>query len=195
MEGVLRPAAFFDRDGTIIREIGYLSRPEQVELLPGAAQAIARLNSLEIPVVVATNQAGVARGYFSIADVAAVHARLDELLAADGARIERYYFCPHHPQYGEPPWRQQCACRKPRPGLLLRAAEELGLDLSRSCMIGDKLLDLAAGAAASCRTLLVRTGYGREEEAGIQPQSVNLMAVADDLSAAVDAWLGAQPAS
>jgi D-glycero-D-manno-heptose 1,7-bisphosphate phosphatase len=185
----LRPAVFLDRDGTLIEEVNYLAHPDQVRLLPGAAEAVARLNGLGIPVVVVTNQAGVARGYFPASRVAEVHARLDALLRADGARIDGYYVCPHHPTAGVGAYRIDCACRKPSPGLLRRAAAELGLDLGRSCMIGDKGSDLEAGARAGCRPVLVRTGYG----AGIDPTTIpaawDVLGIAETLSAAVGLWL------
>jgi D-glycero-D-manno-heptose 1,7-bisphosphate phosphatase len=184
-----RAAVFLDRDGTIIEETNYLARSEQVRLVAGAAEAIARLNACKVPVVVVTNQAGVARGYFTEAQVNEVHAHLDHLLAAFGAKIDRYYVCPHHPEAGSPPYRQDCDCRKPRPGLLVRAARELGIDLSASCMIGDKLSDLAAGAWAGCQTLLVRTGYGGNVDLAAAGGDLRLLAVTESLSEAVERWL------
>nr|WP_246140147.1 HAD family hydrolase [Geothermobacter ehrlichii] len=155
-----RPAVFLDRDGTLIEERDYLCRPEDVVLLPGAAEAVCRLNRAGIAVVVVTNQSGVARGYFDLAVVGRIHRHLDRQLACSGARIDGYYVCPHHPTEGDTPWRCDCECRKPKPGLLLRAATEMGIDLSRSFMIGDKISDLQAGEKAGCLSLLVRTGYG-----------------------------------
>jgi D-glycero-D-manno-heptose 1,7-bisphosphate phosphatase len=184
-----RPAVFLDRDGTVIEEVSYLAHPDQVHLLPSATRAIRRLNELHIPVVVVTNQAGVARGYFPESRVAEVHARLDELLAQEGARIDGYYVCPHHPTHGVGAFRTECQCRKPNPGLLLRAASELDLLLARSCMIGDKLSDLEAGARAGCRPVLVRTGYG----AGIDPADIpadwGVLGIAAALDAAIELWL------
>jgi D-glycero-D-manno-heptose 1,7-bisphosphate phosphatase len=182
-------AVFLDRDGTVIEEIEYLASPRQVRLIAGAADAIGRLNALGIPVVVVTNQAGVARGYFPESRVAEVHAHLDRLLAERSAHIDRYYVCPHHPQEGKAPYRRECDCRKPRPGMLLRAAADLGLDLSASCLIGDKLSDLEAGASAGCQTILVRTGYGALHEGMAVAQNPCLLVVADSLAEAVDAWL------
>ncbi len=184
-------AVFLDRDGTLIEEVDYLASPDEVRLIPGAADAVARLNALGVPVVVVTNQAGVARGYFPESGVAEVHARLDRLLAERSAHVDRYYVCPHHPTEGAAPYRRECDCRKPRPGLLLRAAAELGLDLAASCMVGDKLSDLEAGAAAGCRTVLVRTGYGARHERPAVAGNPRLLAVVDSLPAAVDAWLRA----
>lgn len=175
-----REAVFLDRDGTLIEEVNYLSAPEQVRLIPGAAEAVRRVNGAGVLAVVVTNQAGVARGYFPEGRVAEVHAHLSALLAEGGAKIDAYYHCPHHPTEGIGAYRVACACRKPRPGLLLTAARELGIDLSRSWMIGDKLCDAKAGEAAGCRTVLVRTGHGRD-----LPDDVNAVA---DLSAAIELW-------
>jgi D-glycero-D-manno-heptose 1,7-bisphosphate phosphatase len=190
-----RPAAFLDRDGTINVEVEYLSEPEQIVLLPGAAAAIARLNRAGIVVVVVTNQAGVARGYFPESRVAQIHARLDELLEAEGARIDRYYYCPHHPTAGLGAYRVECDCRKPKPGMLLAAAKELDLDLARSVLIGDKLLDLEAARQAGCEGILVRTGYGAELECRIDAARHGRVRVEDDLAAAIDGWLTRRAAS
>lgn len=181
-----RPAVFLDRDGVLIEEIGYLSDPSQVRLIPGACAAVARLNRLGVPVVVVTNQAGVARGRFPEENVHAVHRHLDELLARDGARIDRWYYCPHHPTAGVGPYRVHCACRKPSPGMLLTAARELDLDRVASVLIGDKLSDLEAGAAAGCATILVRTGYGAEHQKSAPPGRFNLRFIADDLAGGID---------
>lgn len=157
-----RDAVFLDRDGTLIEEVNYLARPEQVRLIPGAADAVRALNDAGVLVVVVTNQAGVARGYFPESRVAEVHARLSALLAEHGAHVDAYYHCPHHPTAGVGRYRVDCDCRKPKPGLLLTAARHLDIDLARSWMIGDKPCDAGAGRAAGCRTLLVRTGHGHE---------------------------------
>jgi D-glycero-D-manno-heptose 1,7-bisphosphate phosphatase len=177
------PALFLDRDGTLIADVHYLAHPDQVRLLPTAADAVRRINELGIPAIVVTNQAGVARGYFPESRIAEVHARLDELLHNAGARIDGYYVCPHHPDGVVDGYRLVCNCRKPEPGLLLRAASERGLDLARSCLIGDKPSDMEAGARAGCRTVLVRTGYG----AGASAESA--LGVADTLLDAVELWL------
>ena len=157
----MQPALFLDRDGVIIEEAEYLSDPEVLRLIPGAAAALARVNQQDIPVIVVSNQSGVARGFFPLEQVDLVHRRLDDALAEFGARIDRYYYCPHHPSEGQWPYRIQCRCRKPQPGMLFQAARELDLDLRRSLMIGDKLSDLEAGSRAGCETVLVRTGYGK----------------------------------
>jgi D-glycero-D-manno-heptose 1,7-bisphosphate phosphatase len=173
-----REAVFLDRDGTLIEEVHYLATPEQVRLIPGAAEAVRKLNDAGVLVVVVTNQAGVARGYFPESRVAEVHARLSALFAEHGAKIDAYYFCPHHPTEGVDLYRVECECRKPKPGLLLTAARELDIDLAQSWMIGDKLADSGAGVAAGCRAILVRTGHGHE-----LPTDANAV---DDIAAAVE---------
>jgi D-glycero-D-manno-heptose 1,7-bisphosphate phosphatase len=158
-----RPAVFMDRDGCLIEEMGYINHPGRVRLLPRTPAAVARLNQAGIPAVMATNQAGIARDYFSEETLEAVNAELGRQLGDQGARLDALYVCTHHPTAGRPPYRAACECRKPKPGLLLRAAAEMSLDLSRSVMIGDKPSDVAAGQAAGVSTVLVLTGYGRGE--------------------------------
>lgn len=184
-----RPAVFLDRDGTLIEEVNYLAHPEQVRLLPGAAEAVRELNALGVPVLVVTNQAGVARGYFPESRVVEVHARLDELLRAGGARIDAYYVCPHHPDAALEQYRIACACRKPAPGLLQQAEREWTLDLSASCIIGDKVSDLEAGARAGCPPILVRTGYGATIDPASLPASWGMLGVVDSLVEAVALWV------
>ena len=185
----LSPAVFLDRDGTIIEEKHFLSRPEDVALLPSAAQTIARLNSLGVVVAVVTNQAGVARGYFPESSIAQVHLRLDELLAEFGAKVDRYEYCPHHSTEGLGEYRIDCDCRKPRPGMLTRAAAALRVDLSRSLMVGDRLGDLQAGANAGCQSSLVRTGYGQSVSLDFDANALRFLGVFDSLGEAVEAWL------
>ena len=176
-----------DRDGCLIEEMGYINHPSRVRVLPRTPEAIARLNAAGIAAVMATNQAGIARGYFSNETLAAVNAELERQLGALGARLDALYVCTHHPTAGEPPYRQTCECRKPRPGLLLRAAAELGLDLSRSIMVGDKPSDVEAGQAAGAATVLVLTGYGRGEwEYRRHEWTVKPDHVAEDLFDAVE---------
>lgn len=183
-----QPAVFLDRDGTLVEEVDYLVDPGQLRLIPGAAAAVRRLNEAGLPVILVTNQSMIARGMASETQLAAVHDRLTALLLAEGARLDRIYYCPHHPDIGQPPYRGVCECRKPLPGLLHQAARELSLDLSRSAMIGDSLRDMEAGNAAGCATLiLVRTGYGQAEEASARAAKLRqAVAVHDDLAAAVD---------
>lgn len=179
-------AIFLDRDGVIMEEGNYIATPQQVRLIPGAAEAIAQLNRAGWRVVVATNQSGIARGYFSAAAVERVHERLVQLLACSGARLDGIYVCPHHPEGGVEAYRRQCDCRKPRPGLLYQAAGELQLDLSRSWLVGDRLSDLEAGATAGCRTVLVRTGYGWQvDTVALDRTALRVELVAADLADAV----------
>ena len=158
-----RPAVFIDRDGTLTEEVGYVNHPSRLRLLPRSAEAVRRLNDAGVPAVVVTNQAGLARGYFTEAVMDAVNAELAAQLARGDARVDGVYLCPHHPTEGEPPYRQRCECRKPKPGLLLRAAEEMDLDLTRSVMVGDKPSDLEVAPVVGARAVLVLTGYGRGE--------------------------------
>jgi D-glycero-D-manno-heptose 1,7-bisphosphate phosphatase len=182
----LRPAIFLDRDGVIIDDVHHLSAPSQVQIIPGSAEAIAALNRAGWPVVVVTNQSGVARGLFTLDVLHAVHRRISEQLLGKGARVEAYFFCPHHPAAEVAEYRLECSCRKPRPGMLQQAARELGLELSSSWMIGDRDTDLQAGAAAGTRTILVRTGYGASlDAASLDRNALNLEVVAKDLADAV----------
>lgn len=158
-----RSAVFIDRDGTLTEEVGYVNHPRRLRVLPRSAEAIRRLNGVGIAAVVVTNQAGIARGYFSEEVLTAVNASLVSQLKEEGAHLDGIYVCPHHPTEGEPPYRMVCDCRKPRPGLLLRAASELGLDLGRSTLVGDKPSDLVAAGAVGARSVLVLTGYGLGE--------------------------------
>lgn len=162
----MRPAVFLDRDGTLNEEVDHLHRPEELALIPGAAQAVARLNAAGLPVIVVSNQSGIGRGYFGWEDFHAVMARMTELLAEQGARLDGTYASPHHEKGQGEYAAVDHPERKPNPGMLQRAAEEHGLDLSRSWMVGDKAIDIEAGQRAGCRTILVRTGYGATVDAG-----------------------------
>jgi D-glycero-D-manno-heptose 1,7-bisphosphate phosphatase len=184
-----RPAVFIDRDGSLTEEVGYVNHPSRLRLLPQSGVAVRRLNQAGIAVVVVTNQAGIARGYFSPEVLAAVNAALVSQLKDEGAHLDGVYVCPHHPTEGEAPYRLVCDCRKPKPGLLLRAASDLGLDLGRSTLVGDKGSDLVAARAVGARAVLVLTGYGlgeweyRRSALPVQPDHV-----ADDLLGAAD-WV------
>jgi len=184
-----RRAIIMDRDGTVCDEVGYVNHVDRVRLLPRSAAAIRAANDAGFQTVVATNQAGVARGYFAESLVDEVHDRVRELLAVDGARLDGIYYCPHHPEVGEPAYRKVCACRKPLPGMLERARDEMGIDLTASYMIGDTVKDLEAGRRAGATSVLVLTGYGRGE---LQYQShawkVQPDHVAEDLFDAVS-WI------
>ena len=153
-------AVFLDRDGTLNREVNYLADPSQLELLPGVAEGLARLAGDRWLLCVVTNQSGVARGILSEDTLAEIHSRLRELLANEGVSLDWIGHCPHHPEHGTPDLRRVCNCRKPAPGLLLRAAADLDIDLTRSWMVGDSLRDLEAGRSAGCHSILVGTGNG-----------------------------------
>lgn len=150
-----RPCIFLDRDGVLNREVNLLSRPEQLELLPGAAQAVRAINQSGYLAVVVTNQPQIARNLCSIEELRSIHDRLETLLGAEGAYLDAIYYCPHHPDKGYPEERPEykidCDCRKPKPGMLLQAAQDLNIDLSASYMIGDSPRDVGAGEAAGVK--------------------------------------------
>jgi D-glycero-D-manno-heptose 1,7-bisphosphate phosphatase len=181
---VSRPAVFLDRDGTLVEEVPYLHEPARVALLPGTA-ALGRLAAAGYALVVATNQAGVARGLYDEAAVDRVHRRLRELLAADGVALDAVLHCPHHREGTVPGYARACRCRKPGPGMLEAAAERLDLDLGASFMVGNHESDTAAARAAGVRPLFVTTG-----QAAGRPPPPGVAAVAD-LAAAVAAVLAA----
>jgi D-glycero-D-manno-heptose 1,7-bisphosphate phosphatase len=158
-----RRAVFLDRDGTINIEKDYLHRPEEFEFIPGVPEAISIMKDAGYLVVVVTNQSGVARGYYGESEVERIHRHMDDLLAAQGTSVDGYYFCPHHPENGVGGYRKDCDCRKPLPGMLMKAATDLHIDLSASWMVGDKLADIEAGLKAGCRAALVLTGYGTDQ--------------------------------
>ena len=157
-----RPAVFLDRDGTLNVERSYLTRPEDLCLIVGAAEAVARLNDAGYPVVIITNQSAIARNLLSERVLGDIHCRLREKLLLSGASLDAIYYCPHHPDFRPQSTPSECGCRKPQPGLILQAARDLGLDLARSVMVGDSLSDLQAGWNAGCQSALVLTGHGEE---------------------------------
>lgn len=155
-------AVFLDRDGTINEEVGYLDNLDKLKVIPAAFEAIRLINKSKMKVVVISNQAGVAKGLFSEEFVKKTNDYLREILNRQGARINSFYYCPHHPTDGEEPYRQVCDCRKPAPGMLLKAAQELDIDLKASYMVGDRFFDIAAARNAGVKGILVKTGYGKE---------------------------------
>ncbi|HTW95382.1 MAG TPA: HAD-IIIA family hydrolase [Tepidisphaeraceae bacterium] len=183
-----RPAIFFDRDNTLIVNDGYLSNPEHVHLIPGAADAVARAHELGYAVVIASNQSGVARGFFTEESVRQVNQRMDQLLLQANPRaiIDRHEYCPFHPEGTIERYRQSSNLCKPRPGMLLRAAALLNLDLKKSWMIGDSPRDIEAGKAAGCRTILLRLGDVKPSPAAIQESRVQPVATAGSLSEAME---------
>ena len=183
----MRPAVFLDRDGTLLEEAGYLDRLERLVFFPYAIDSVRVLNRGGFGVVIVTNQSGIGRGLYDEAFVRRSHEVIAERLAAGGARVDGFYYCPHHPEATVAGYRQNCECRKPAPGMLRRAATELGLDLARSFSVGDKWTDVQVGQAAGARGVLVRTGYGRANEAAV-PAGLTPAAILDNVAAAA-AWI------
>lgn len=165
-----RPAIFIDRDGTLSHEVGYVNHPSRFKLFPFAVDAIRTINRAGVLAVLVTNQAGVARGYFPESMIDEIHGMVLAALEAGGARLDGLYVCPHHPTEGQPPYRQDCQCRKPRPGLLHRAEQELGADLARSWVVGDRHGDLQLAWKVGAKAAMVRTGYGLGELTYQAPQ-------------------------
>ncbi len=186
----VRAGFFVDRDGTLVIERGYLADPEDIEVLPGVPGALRAVQAEGHPVIVVSNQSGVGRGLFPMSRVYEAMARLRRELRAQGVELDAIYFCPHRPGSG-------CACRKPGTQLLERAAEDLRVSLRHSVMAGDKRLDAATGQAAGGRGALVRTGYGRDEEARIGDEEFPVAPdlVADDLRGVADWFLRTQDES
>lgn len=178
-----RPALFLDRDGVINADPAeFVTRPEELHLLPASAKAIARFNELGVPVLVCSNQSGVAKGLYTLDDLQRISQRLQELLSEYSAHIDAFYYCPHDDA-------DKCDCRKPKPGLLLRAAEEHGIDLARSVFVGDSWRDIAAGRAAGVRTVLVLSGHVKPEMLSSPPlENDPPDYVAPDLNGAVE-WI------
>ena len=163
-------AVFLDRDGTLNEDPGYLRDPSQLRLFPGAGLGLAELKRAGFLLVVVSNQSGVGRGLFTLDVLQGIHFRLGQLLSRDGATIDHYELCVHHPD-------DECDCRKPKPALLIRSAEKLAIDPARSYMVGDKLTDLGAGQAAGCKaSILVRTGEGTAAERLLKPGQASFVA-------------------
>ena len=167
---------FLDRDGTLVEEVGYLSRLEDLTVLAGVPEALDLLSRAGYVRLVVTNQSGVARGYFGRSFVDRTHAELQRRLAAQGASVDGFYVCPHHPDHSGP-----CECRKPQPGLIHQAALEWNLDLGACWVVGDKPADVILAHRAGCRAALVRTGYGAAAEAELATTRTPVDVIADDL--------------
>lgn len=159
----MRRAVFMDRDGTISEEVGYVNHPARYRVFSYSAEAVRLLNQAGWLAILVTNQAGVARGYFTEDLIGKVHDRLKLELEGEGARLDAIYYCAHHPTVGEAPYRMDCDCRKPRPGLIRRAAEEFQINLAQSWMIGDRYGDIELAHNAGVRSCFVLSGYGRGE--------------------------------
>lgn len=158
-----RPAVFIDRDGTISEEVGYVNHPSRFRLFRYSAEAIRILNEAGWLAILITNQAGVARGYFSEDVIHRIHDQLTHELHEQSARLDAIYYCAHHPSVGEPPYRTDCDCRKPKPGLIQQAAKDFEIDLAASWMAGDRYSDIELARNAGLRSAFVLSGYGRGE--------------------------------
>lgn len=158
-----RPALFMDRDGTVSEEVGYVNHPSRFRVFPYSAEAIKLLNDNGWLAILVTNQAGVARGYFAEDIIVQVHERLRHELGSASAKLDAIYYCAHHPSVGEPPYRLDCDCRKPKTGLIDRAAAEFAIDLERSWMVGDRYGDIELARNAGLHSAFVLSGYGRGE--------------------------------
>ncbi|GAB6100019.1 D-glycero-beta-D-manno-heptose 1,7-bisphosphate 7-phosphatase [Halanaerocella petrolearia] len=180
---------FMDRDGTVSKEIGYVNHPWRYELLPRTGLAVKKLNQAGIKALLATNQAGVARGYFEEEMIGKVHNRLEDLLEEEGAYLDEIYYCHHHPDVGEGKFNKDCNCRKPEPGMLLQGTEDFDLDLTKSYMIGDKISDVELAHKVDAKGILVLTGYGRGNYENDQSDwEVEPDYIAEDLYDAVE-WI------
>jgi D-glycero-D-manno-heptose 1,7-bisphosphate phosphatase len=184
-----RPAVFFDRDGTLITDVGYLNHPCQIKLFSRAAGALKTLRKAGFYLFVVTNQSGVARGYFSEARVKKVHQKLQQMLKAQGAKIDAFFYCPHHPQGKVKSLRRKCDCRKPSTGMVKQALRRYPIDLLKSYVVGDKLDDvLLARNAKVAEGLLVRTGNGRKSEREFKKLKLKNSAVVSNLTQAAK-WI------
>lgn len=181
----MRKAIFLDRDGTLNIEKEYLYQEKDLELEEGTIEALQILRDLGYLLLVVTNQSGVARGYYSEEDLISFHEAFQRKLMEQGQKIDKFYYCPHHPEKGIGKYKQDCNCRKPNPGMLEQGIQEFDIDRESSFMVGDKIADVQAGARAALTPILVRTGYGKQEETkGLEGELVvfdNLLAFAKDL--------------
>lgn len=176
-------AVFLDRDGTLNEEKSYVHDWKDWRWLPGVREGLARLQKMDYKLVIASNQSGIARGYYNAGQLRQLHARINEDLIKYGAQITAFYHCPHHPDYTG-----DCSCRKPKPGMLLKAAGDLKLNLDQCWIIGDKASDAQAGIAAGCRPILLETGYGAREKNLLGPG----IPVCENFSEAVDLILSSE---
>lgn len=170
----MNKVVFLDRDGTVNEEVHYLHRPEDLKIFPEAVQAIRILKRSGFKIVIITNQAGVARGYYSCRDVEDLHRYMNQILRKEEAEIDGFYYCPHHPEYGVGIYKKVCHCRKPDIGMFEMAEKDFPTDKAHSYMIGDKALDIQAGKNYGVCSILVGTGYGaalkaEAEERGEKP--------------------------
>jgi histidinol-phosphate phosphatase family protein len=184
------PTVFLDRDGTLIKERDFDYTPENIEILPGAPEALKKLKAAGFRIVAVSNQSGVGRGFFPAEAVRSVHRTINEKLKPQGAEIDRFYFCPHWPGGKVEKYRKECFCRKPRPGMLGLADLELGVDFTRSFLMGDRVSDLELGKAKGLRSILVRTGQGREAEQKLGEKGENSIIVRENIFEAAEYIVG-----
>ncbi|MBI4534932.1 MAG: D-glycero-beta-D-manno-heptose 1,7-bisphosphate 7-phosphatase [Ignavibacteriae bacterium] len=177
---------FIDRDGTLNEEMDFIRTPDDLKLINGAAASVRKLNERGLATVVISNQSGVARGYLTEEDLARIHEKLIQELSREGASVDRIYYCPHHPTDGNAPYNNDCECRKPKPGMLKRAEKDLGIDLRKSFVVGDSVVDMQAGAAVGATTILVLTGYGKNTNEERKRGNISVDVVVESIQEAVD---------
>jgi D-glycero-D-manno-heptose 1,7-bisphosphate phosphatase len=165
MTNLINRAIFIDRDGTLNEEVGYITDPAQFRLFDFAAEAVRKVNEAGWLAIALTNQSGVARGYFTEEFLRGIHQSMEESLRSQGARLDAIYYCAHHPEFGAAPYRRDCECRKPKPGLIERAVRDFALDPAECFVIGDRYRDVEMGHSGGARSVMVMTGHGREEYA------------------------------
>jgi len=186
-----RRAVFLDRDGTINVDVGYPRRWDEVRIYPYAFEAVRRLKEAGFLIIVVTNQSGIGRGFLTEADLAEIHRRMAGEFARRDVPLDAFYYCPHHAASDIAAYAIECACRKPAPGMGLRAAADLDIDLGRSYMVGDKAEDVLFGAGLGATSILVRTGYGPSVESRLAALGAAPAYVADDLAAAAE-WIASR---
>ncbi len=184
----MNKAVFLDRDGTINFDKNYIGQPEDIELIPGSSEAIKKLNQAGYKVIIISNQAGIARGYMTENALQIVNKKLQKELLNNHAYVDAAYYCPHHADHGFHPYRKDCNCRKPNPGMLQKAIHDHQIDPALSFMIGDKLTDIEAAKRINLKAFLVRTGYGQKEEKEISEKMHTPDKIFDNLGQAVD-WI------
>jgi D-glycero-D-manno-heptose 1,7-bisphosphate phosphatase len=183
-------AIFLDRDGTLNEDVGYPDNPGQIKIFPSSFEALGKINASGFLAVIITNQSGIGRGYLTEADLEEIHQEMKADFAERGVHVDGIYFCPHCELSSNPRYRKDCDCRKPKPGLALRAAKELGIDLATSYFIGDKVEDVLFGLNIGARSVLVLTGFGAESEKKLKKMNIRPAHTSLDLLAAVDWILG-----
>jgi len=182
----MNKAVFLDRDGTIIEDVGYLNNPKEIKFIPGTIEAIKKLNQAGYKVVVITNQSGIARGLIREDMLQTIDKTMQKTILAGGAHLDGIYYCPHHPDHGHYPYKRKCNCRKPGPGMILKAQKDLNIDLKQSFMIGDKISDVEAGINAKVKPILVLTGQSAQFKEKAAEKGIK---ICQDLNQAVDQLL------